>query len=319
MAHPRHATGAVLALALLVASAALNTMSSAAAASATHPNGTGVTLPANGKIAFVRSNQIYTANSTGTGVKALTSGDRNFAPAYSRDGTQIAYIHKVNGKQDLWIMKSDGTAKKRITTTGTVNGLAWSPDGQWLAFGSPLQEVRTVAPYDVHPILGTYCSSGPVPLDPLGHLAWSPNGQYIVFPTYEGCDSPSYYFVSLDLATGNVVDLAEVGGACCGYGYYENPAFSSDSKLLAYDYVWQTNPTNPLGPPAVQLTTFPSQGAVSYPPHPSDTQPVFAPNDQYLLFANYATGIGKIWRADLNGTHRTLITTGYDPTWQPLP
>jgi len=317
MAHHRHSHGLAVLMALLVSSAALIPSSSAAAAESPLKSTGG--LPANGKIAFVRSNQIYTANANGTGVTVLTSADRNFAPEYSHDGKQIAFIHKVSGHQDLWIMKSDGTGKRRVTTTGGVLGLAWSPDGQWLAFGSPLQEVRTVAPYDVHPILATYCSGGPVPLYPIGHIAWSPNGRYILFPTYEGCDSPSYYFVSLDLTTGSVVDLDEVGGACCGYGYYENPAFSSDSKLAAYDYVWQSNPTSQLGPPSVQLIDFPSQGAVSYPQHQFDTQPVFAPNDQYLLFANYATGTGQIWRADLNGAHRTLITTGYDPAWQPLP
>src|SRR4051794_3491685 len=65
-------------------------------------------LPANGLIAFVRSNQIFTAKADGTGVKRLTPDKKNYSPKFSPDGKKIAYVHEVAGKRDLWTMNANG-------------------------------------------------------------------------------------------------------------------------------------------------------------------------------------------------------------------
>lgn len=289
-------------------------------------------LPGNGKIAFVRSNQIYIANATGTGVKKLTPDKKNYRPQFSRDGKKIAYIHEVNGKRDLWIMNADGTGKKQITRTGDVGGPAWSPDGQWLAYGtapagntwtSPLRKVRTVPPYDVQQILGRtqWCDEAtdpPSTFGALGPVAWSPDGRYLAFYSDWGCDSPDNYFYNLDLTTGWATLIWMIGGECCGEGYFEYPAYSSDSKLLAYDYAWCTECSEP-GPPQVEIMAIPALTIAPYTAALYDRHPAFSPNNRYLLFSNSASGVLEIWRSDLNGANRNKITNGYQPTWQPIP
>jgi TolB protein len=47
----------------------------------------------NGRVTFVRSGNIFTIRSDGTGVRRLTTDSRNFSPRWSPDGQQIAFQH----------------------------------------------------------------------------------------------------------------------------------------------------------------------------------------------------------------------------------
>jgi Tol biopolymer transport system component len=41
----------------------------------------------------------------------------------------------INGNWDLYMVNSDGSNLRRLTTDPAIDGLpTWSPDGQWLAF-----------------------------------------------------------------------------------------------------------------------------------------------------------------------------------------
>jgi Tol biopolymer transport system component len=278
-------------------------------------------LPRNGKIAFVRANQIYVANADGTGVKRLTPDRKNYRPQFSRDGKKIAYVHEVGGAADLWIMNADGSGKRRVTTTGDVGGPAWSPDGQRLAYvgAGGLRTVRTTAPYTVQRLSGFLCGETELtPLSGTGNVAWSPNGRSIVYYTGQGCDSPDNYLNSLDPTTNVVTTIWAIGGECCGFGYFADPAFSSDSALLAYDFVYQGDPA-PLGPPTIEVLNFPARTSAAFAGRDNDRFPAFAPNNRYVLFSTAASGTAQIWRAELDGANRKKITSGYQPTWQPRP
>lgn len=277
-------------------------------------------LPRNGKIAFVRANQVYLANADGTGVTKLTPDKKNYRPQFSRDGTRIAYVHEVGGAADLWIMNADGSNKRRVTTSGDAGGPAWSPDGQWLAFAGAggLRKVRTTAPYAVQQLSGRMCGeTEPTPLTGAGNVAWSPNGRYIAYYTGQGCDSPDNYLNYLDTTTEVVSTLWAIGGECCGFGYYADPAFSSDSAVLAYDFVYYFDQAPP--PPRIELVSFPGRVRLTFASRDNDRFPAFAPNNRYVLFSTSASGTPQVWRADLNGANRKKITNGYQPTWQPKP
>lgn len=73
-----------------------------------------------------------------TGVsRQLTSGPiRDFSPAWSPDGQQIAFLSIRGGPPQVYLIPVDGGEPRAITAMaqGVGGGPAWSPDGKFVAF-----------------------------------------------------------------------------------------------------------------------------------------------------------------------------------------
>jgi WD40-like Beta Propeller Repeat len=94
----------------------------------------------NGRIAFdgnrddPNNRDIYVMKADGTEVRRLTnSSDQERDPAFSPDGTRIAYTRDA----DVWVMNANGTNQIRLTNAPNADQRpAWSPDGTSIAFAS---------------------------------------------------------------------------------------------------------------------------------------------------------------------------------------
>lgn len=98
-------------------------------------------------IAFVSSRDgdyaIFVMASDGSGQRRLTSQDDEASatvffqvdPAWSADGSKIAFASRRTGSSDIYAMASDGTATMRLTS-GKQNDShpSWSADGSQIAF-----------------------------------------------------------------------------------------------------------------------------------------------------------------------------------------
>jgi Tol biopolymer transport system component/uncharacterized protein YjdB len=130
---------------------------------------------------------IWVMNADGSAPVNLTpdmsaAGFRS-APAWTRDGTRLAFAQVENGAAgstaSIWSMRADGSDKRQLTSTltGFDASPTWSPDGVHLAF------VRYYAGEADITILDT--SNGAltrVPFDGLeANPAWSPDGDLIAF------------------------------------------------------------------------------------------------------------------------------------------
>ncbi len=109
----------------------------------------------------------------GTGATVLATG-ANGSPAWSPDGTRIAFLHDGH---NLAVMASDGSGRRNIELGLAPNPhLAWSPDGTKLAVGSG--NPSRLAIVDLAAATFAYVGPGGVQQD---NPAWSPDGKHLVY------------------------------------------------------------------------------------------------------------------------------------------
>jgi Tol biopolymer transport system component len=109
------------------------------------------------RIAYYDDNyQIWTVNVDGSGRTQLTSGHFDLYPAWSPDGTKIAFRRSTmiegSSHNDIWTMNSDGSAQIPLTdalgTDGAYDRPAWSPDGTRIAMeaavGGMMSEIYVI-------------------------------------------------------------------------------------------------------------------------------------------------------------------------------
>jgi TolB protein len=158
------------------------------------------------KIAFTRfidtpgiggDDEIHVMNADGTGVTRLTYsqadglGFDSFDPAWSPDGTKIAFTRVIRGgfevDTEIYVMNADGTDVTRLTHNFTPNnviadqndsGPEWSPDGKLIAFSGRFDDNSDI--YVMRPDgtqltrLTTHFGFDRAP-------AWSPDGTKIAY------------------------------------------------------------------------------------------------------------------------------------------
>jgi Tol biopolymer transport system component len=116
----------------------------------------------------------------GRKVRQLTRHDASdMQPAWSPDGSEIAFVSDRRGSSELFRMRTDGSRVRRVThEEGSVFMASWSPDGRRIAYGA--QEAGDYEIFSIRPDgTGRRNLTDSVGLDGLGD--WSPDGSRIAF------------------------------------------------------------------------------------------------------------------------------------------
>jgi TolB protein len=139
---------------------------------------------------------IFSVRPDGTGIRQLTTGTAfTLCPAFSADGSTIAYCSNAGGAFEIWTMRPNGTQHRQLTHLG---GFAifpdYSPDGSKIAFSGTEGTAESDQIYVVNARTGgslralTSCagfSAGCFNDYP----AWSPDGSKILFSHGDDTDA----------------------------------------------------------------------------------------------------------------------------------
>jgi TolB protein len=143
-------------------------------------------------------------------------------PAWSPDGTLIAYSITGDAGSDIWVTAvSEGEARAVTSEAGDEFGPTWSPDGTKLAFtnGDSIIEVVNLDGSGRQPLTDGSASD----LDP----AWSPDGALIAYAHNAGDHENSDIWV-MDPSGASKEAVTHLPGS------EQFPAWSPDSEMIAF-------------------------------------------------------------------------------------
>ncbi len=108
-------------------------------------------------------------------------------PSFSPDGESVAFISSRSGRMQIWLVRSDGSHPKRLTslTSETPTSLSWHPDSKRLAAALQSENGSRLVSLDVekgrlHPLTGGILK-GEAP-------SWSRDGEILYFASQRSGD-----------------------------------------------------------------------------------------------------------------------------------
>jgi Tol biopolymer transport system component len=266
------------------------------------------------RIAFVSNRdandlEIFAVNSDGTDLTNLTkSPGADDTPAWSPDGSKIAFGSYRDGNWEIYVMNPDGSGPTRLTTDPTDDEQpVWSPDGSRIAFvswRSGASELWVMnADGSGQTRLSWFPSGGPT--DP----TWSPDGSKVAFGSWGDI------YVASAVAAGQAVPVATNLTNIAPSLMAIEPAWSQDGAKIAYrccdDDNWEIYVMNADGTGRTNLTNSPGW----------DSGHTWSPDGTQIAFNSGRDGNDQIYVMKSDGTSATRLTSSADakhnPSWSP--
>jgi dipeptidyl aminopeptidase/acylaminoacyl peptidase len=106
-------------------------------------------------------------------------------PQFSPDGKEIAYLRRLKGERQLWVVDADGSHPRPLATGISSASIAWAPDSRRLALAGSFVGQRRYAIFTVG------LSGGPPDRVPgtgsaTGAVTWTPDGREITYGDLDG-------------------------------------------------------------------------------------------------------------------------------------
>ncbi len=300
----------------------------------------------NGQIVMGVANRLV-AIDPGTGhehvILSVPAGDVVASPAYSPDGTQLAYLRGrvvsssggISGSPDvmdsIWILDTATAQVRRLTTClgcSPYDYMTWSPDGSRLAFSEADQhgtlQLHLIDANGTHRMQLTHFPAGENATQP----TWSPDGTRIAFTFFAVAKTLDHATVfptiNIDVIRPDGGGLAVLLAAAPAEldqdgGPYLEPAWSPDGSRIAY----LIDPWPRGANVAFQLWVMDSDGShptriFRYPNCCVDAWggPEWAPDGARIAVVTAHI----LWVMDTDGSDRTspAVISGDHPAWQPL-
>ncbi|MEP7346670.1 MAG: PDZ domain-containing protein, partial [Gemmatimonadaceae bacterium] len=196
--------------------------------------------PSGARVAFEYRGEIVTLPAEKGDARNLTNspGANDRSPAWSPDGSQIAYVTDESGEYMLKVESQDGRGAGKtykLSGNGFYSALDWSPNGEWLAYednsqGTYVLNMKT----GVSKRAGGNGVYGPTGESPMSH-AWSPDSRWLAYAVRvrSFVNTLFLYDVAADRSTPVTDGLSEITA----------PAFDRSGKYL---YVFGSTDAGPV-------------------------------------------------------------------------
>ncbi len=237
---------------------------------------------------------------------ALASREPIISPAWSPDGSKLAYV-SFEAKKPVVYVHDLASGRRHVAANfkGSNSAPAWSPDGKQLAVvltkdgSSQLYVVNA----DGSGVTRVATSSG-IDTEP----RWSPDGQHIYFTSDRG-GSPQIYRIASGGGGGNAERVSFEGS------YNVTPRPSPDGKSLAYI-------TRNGGRFQLALMDLATKQVQILTDSTKDESPSFAPNGRMILYATEIGGRGVLAAVSADGRVKQKLSVQAadvrEPAWGPL-
>lgn len=234
---------------------------------------------------------VWTANLDGTNQKFLL--EYAASPSWSPDGSQLAFYGEQgidhqpatgSGTNGIWKMNADGSTPLQLVPEGTAHAVAWSPDGQIIAFdgarGSPERRIYFINP-----------DGTPQSFEALGeHPSFSPDGRQIAVKVCR--PECGLWIENPDDAEPRRLTTEGSDGL---------PAWSPDGKKIAFSRNADGNvdiyTINPDGSGLARLTTATG----------NDSVPAWTPDSRQIVFRSTRNGKWQIFIMNADGSNQRVI------------
>jgi len=235
----------------------------------------------------------------------LASAEPIISPAWSPDGTRLAYV-SFERKKPIVYVQTLATGRRAVVANfrGSNSSPAWAPDGQRLAVvltrdgssqiylinadGSGLTRLTNSSAIDTEP-------------------SFSPDGQWVIFTSDRG-GSPQIYRVSVN---GGTPERLTFDGT-----YNVTARYSPDGQRFVFV---QRNG----GRFSLFLQELGTRQVIPLTDGGVDESPTFAPNGRMVLYASNVRGRGILAAVSSDGTIKQRLSVNVgdvrEPAWGPLP
>ena len=185
---------------------------------------------------YPRGSELYMSDPDGKNIKRLTNNKEYDAEAaVSPDGKWILFGHDIDGKMDLWVMKSDGTDPKQITFTDEwqEGGAQFMPDSNIILTRAWKREdqAQRMMPMQIFTVKRDGSDRKQITSE--AGTNWAPfpapDGKHFAFvKILTDTPRPNWEIFMMDIETGKQTRLTY------SPGFDGFPSISPDGKLLAF-------------------------------------------------------------------------------------